>query len=69
MTKWAFEGGAEIVSVPIDPKRYKEILAEIAELLYSFCSQLDPRNISSSQSVGPDPHTKDLGNTTKEVRS
>lgn len=38
MKKWILEKGPELIPVPIDPRHYKQLLAEIAELLLdSYC--------------------------------
>ena len=42
MPKWTCSKKPELVPIPIDPKRYEQILAEIAELLYEYWANSIP---------------------------
>jgi hypothetical protein len=65
MGKWKLERAPELVPVPIDPELHKQNLAEIAEILYPYFCQLDPKFKSLIKTPNPELQT-DLGN--KEVR-
>ena len=52
MSKWALSSGPELVPVPIDPKLFKQLLAEIADILYNSYCQLRQVEKSKSQPIG-----------------
>ena len=45
MGKWVLEKEPEMVPFPIDPKQFQQNIAEIAEILYHYFCQLDPKPI------------------------
>jgi hypothetical protein len=51
MPRWVLENGPTLVPQPIDPKRYKQIIAEVGELLYDYFSQLDLKKNSKGKST------------------
>jgi hypothetical protein len=64
MSKWTMEHAPEKVAVPIEPQHYQQLVAELAEILYSFSCQLrtDPSatvhaSTGSENSKHHDPET------------
>ena len=45
MNQWVLNGKPEMIAVPIDMKKFKDGLAEIAQLLLDYFRQLDPKLI------------------------
>ncbi len=59
MGTWALEMGPEMVPVPIDPRLFKQLLAEVAEILLDSYRQLSRIEKSASQPIGaPDSHKR-----------
>ena len=52
MSKWALATGPELVPVPLDPRHFKQLLAEIAEILYDSYCQLHRKEKPKSQPIG-----------------
>ena len=40
MTRWALVNGPELIPVPLDPRHFKQLIAEIADVLIDSYSQL-----------------------------
>lgn len=51
MAKWILETRLELVPVPIDPRHFKQLVAEIGELLYDYFCQLDQRKFTQAHST------------------
>lgn len=45
MARWVLEKDPKRIPHPIDPKIYKQNIAEIAELLLRYFCQLDPKPV------------------------
>lgn len=54
MAKWVLEKGPELIPVPVENRHFKQLLAEIAELLLSSYSQLR-KNHKATEPVGTHP--------------
>ena len=54
MAKWKLELAPEMIPVPVDPREFNRLLADLSEILYRCFSQLDPRfkKSPSAQSIG-----------------
>ena len=66
MGKWKLERAPELVPVPIDQVIFQQSLAEIAEILYPYFCQLDPKFQSLKKPLGPGlrsdlPYTRRFG--------
>jgi hypothetical protein len=59
MGTWALEAGPELIPVPIDPRLFKQLLAEVAEILLVSYRQLSRIEKTASQPIGaPNSHKR-----------
>lgn len=61
MAKWTLETRPELIPVAIDPRHFKQLVAEIGELLYDYFCQLDQRKSAQAPSI-------DTGNSQSKTR-
>lgn len=65
MSKWALQTTPELVAVPIDPRHFKQLVAEVAEILYDSYCQLHRLEKSKPQSIGNSASLKSRSNAAK----